>query len=223
MLSLRSKLVIWHTAIVALVLTAFAYAIYSYLSYGLIRIVDTSLRQWAERQASSINNTAEPSNQSSAPVIVPQLAQIIEVNGTVADQMTDPEGHTLPVDIQWLRHVADKGGTSFDTVEITKGEYVRVITYTVWDDHKHIDCYIRVGQSLAELRIAQSKFLWLFSWTMPLALALTVIGGYWLAHRAIAPVDKLTRAARQISEKNLQARVETQSTNDEIGRLADTF
>jgi heavy metal sensor kinase len=50
-----------------------------------------------------------------------------------------------------------------------------------------------------------------------------VVGGYWLAQRALAPVDRLTTAARLIGEKNLTERVVTPSTNDELGRLADTF
>src|SRR5882724_4851460 len=223
MLSLRSKLVIWHTAIVGIVLTAFAYAIYSYLSYGLMRIVDNSLLSLAQTIEHSMSNSSDPRDHGSAPTIAPQYVQTIETDGQITDQASVIEGRNLPVDIDHIKQITSGTDRSFETIEIVKGEPTRVITYVVRDEHKEVDVYIRVGQSLSELQIAQKRFLWFFSWTMPLALALTVLGGYWLAHRALAPVDRLTTAARLIGEQNLTERVETPSTNDELGRLADTF
>src|SRR5258708_30885761 len=174
MLSLRSKLVIWHTAIVAIVLTAFAYAIYSYLSYGLMRIVDNSLLSLAQTIEHSMSNSSDPRDHGSAPTIAPQYVQAIEPDGSVTDQASVVEGQNLPVDIEHLRQIANSGGRSFETIEIVKGEPVRVITDTVWNERKEVDVYVRVGQSLRELETAQTRFLWLFSWTLPVALALTV-------------------------------------------------
>src|SRR5262252_6375736 len=45
------------------------------------------------------------------------------------------------------------------------------------------------------LHIFRNYLLWL----APLVLLISAAGGYWLSHRALAPVDALTRTARTIS------------------------
>ena len=47
--------------------------------------------------------------------------------------------------------------------------------------------------------------------------------GYWLSRRALAPVDALTRTARNISGTNLGNRLERLNTGDELQRLSDTL
>jgi signal transduction histidine kinase len=49
------------------------------------------------------------------------------------------------------------------------------------------------------------------------------LGGYFLASRALAPIDQMTRTAQRISAEDLSARLNLPSTNDEVGRLAATF
>jgi signal transduction histidine kinase len=53
-------------------------------------------------------------------------------------------------------------------------------------------------------------------------LALAMLGGYWLAGRAMRPVQIITRAAREIGETDLSRRLNLK-TGDELGELADTF
>ena len=47
--------------------------------------------------------------------------------------------------------------------------------------------------------------------------------GYWLSHKALAPVDALARTARTISGHNLSSRLEPLHTGDELQRLSDTL
>ena len=58
---------------------------------------------------------------------------------------------------------------------------------------------------------------------LPLALALAAVGGYLLAGRALAPVDRMTRTAASISAGDLSRRIQYEGAEDEIGRLAQTF
>jgi len=53
-------------------------------------------------------------------------------------------------------------------------------------------------------------------------LLVALLGGYWLATRAIRPVQMITRAAREIGETDLRKRLNLKS-KDELGELADTF
>lgn len=53
-------------------------------------------------------------------------------------------------------------------------------------------------------------------------LLLALLGGFWLADRAMRPVKRITQSARQISETDLSQRFHL-NKKDEIGQLADTF
>lgn len=53
-------------------------------------------------------------------------------------------------------------------------------------------------------------------------LLVALVGGYWLADRALRPVKEITRTAREIGETDLSRRIAL-GTQDELGQLADTF
>jgi two-component system heavy metal sensor histidine kinase CusS len=54
-------------------------------------------------------------------------------------------------------------------------------------------------------------------------LLIAAVGGNWLSHRALTPVDALTRTARTINVNNLGRRLETPGTGDELQRLSETL
>ena len=53
-------------------------------------------------------------------------------------------------------------------------------------------------------------------------MVLAGVGGLFLADRALRPVDRITRTAQKIGERNLSHRIEAHS-EDELGRLALTL
>ena len=57
----------------------------------------------------------------------------------------------------------------------------------------------------------------------PLLLLVAAMVGYWMSRRALLPVDALVRAARDISGTNLNRRLQTLKTGDELQRLTDTL
>jgi len=76
-----------------------------------------------------------------------------------------------------------------------------------------------VGDIVAPLRSMRLGLLLM----TPLAVLASAIGGYWLAGRALAPVDHVTRLAREIEASNLSRRLPAARAPDEIGRLVATF
>ena len=57
----------------------------------------------------------------------------------------------------------------------------------------------------------------------PLVVAGTLGGGYWLARKALAPVERMAAIAQEITSTRLDRRVTTPNPRDELGRLASTF
>jgi heavy metal sensor kinase len=58
---------------------------------------------------------------------------------------------------------------------------------------------------------------------IPAALLLALVGGYFLAGRALTPVQVITRKAQNITAENLSERLPVKNPHDEIGNLVAVF
>jgi heavy metal sensor kinase len=58
---------------------------------------------------------------------------------------------------------------------------------------------------------------------IPAALLLALLGGYFLAGRALSPIQTITRKAQDITAENLSERLPVKNPHDEIGHLATVF
>ncbi|HXI89596.1 MAG TPA: hypothetical protein VNO24_06215, partial [Blastocatellia bacterium] len=70
MLSIRAKLTLWYFSLAALVLVAFAVAIYLYFSRGLLNTIDASLRNHAERFAQAVGHPSALDEPSQPGVLI---------------------------------------------------------------------------------------------------------------------------------------------------------
>ncbi len=86
---------------------------------------------------------------------------------------------------------------------------------------KNIHLY--VAYPLAELTDALDNLFSVFLVLIPIALAVSIGGGWLLAYVSLRPVDLITRTAREISAHNLDTRIPPRAVDDEIGRLIRTF
>ena len=62
-----------------------------------------------------------------------------------------------------------------------------------------------------------------FAWVIPLAILLASGGGYFLARKSLAPVVAMSRQAGRIGAANLHERLAVQNEKDELGHLALSF
>ena len=83
--------------------------------------------------------------------------------------------------------------------------------------------YIRVGRSLQETIYALGNLKTILFISVPLYIILASIGGFFLADRALRPIDYITKTARDISRSHLSKRLQMPKTEDEVGRLSTTF
>jgi heavy metal sensor kinase len=74
--------------------------------------------------------------------------------------------------------------------------------------------------SLENVEAARSRFLLILFILAPVALAGSSLGGWFLARRALNPVDAMVEAARRIEAEDLTQRIPALSSDDELGRLA---
>ncbi len=82
---------------------------------------------------------------------------------------------------------------------------------------------VQLGTPTGEIYETLGVFRRYLLWLAPLVLLIAALGGNWLSHRALTPVDALTRTARTINVSNLGRRLETPDTGDELQRLSETL
>jgi heavy metal sensor kinase len=227
-LSIGLRLTLWYLAIFALGQFAFGAGMWLVLRHHLVNLVDDNLRD----QTEDLRNFLE------AQKITAGLAKFQEeVTETYSQEHSgeylalfafdgDPvyvsdflknNGLAVPASTDG---VSWPPSASFEDRTIA-GKQLRFYRSRI--DTHGIPFTVTLGAPTTEvwetLR-AFRNYLLLFA---PLVLLTSALGGYWLSHRALAPVDALTRTARQISGQNLSSRLEKLDTGDELQRLSETL
>lgn len=82
---------------------------------------------------------------------------------------------------------------------------------------------VYVAYPISEINEVLASLFSLFIYFIPVALIVSVLGGYFLASRSFKPVDEITRIARAITAHNLDRRIQHSGVDDELGRLVATF
>jgi len=82
---------------------------------------------------------------------------------------------------------------------------------------------IRVGISLQAARMASNEFLRGLLVLIPVGVLLVALGGWQMARSALRPIRDLARAARRIDIERLNERLPLRGTRDELDQLAQAF
>jgi heavy metal sensor kinase len=82
---------------------------------------------------------------------------------------------------------------------------------------------IQVARDEISLREQLGNLLFVLLLGLPLGVAAAGLGGYTLARRALAPVERMAERARSITAERLKDRLPVDNPDDELGRLAAVF
>ncbi len=224
--SLRARLTLWYTSLVALTFLLLGGAAYALLSYNLSHDVDTSLTGVARL-------IAEQARRGDTVFPPPEIDDAFRrffgfspwerfFDVIPPGRPAPPSGRgKLPLSPK-ARQNAAQGVSTFETVNGLAPYPVRVLTYPVIDSGRVVN-FVQVGMSLEVSNNAKHRFLLTMAAVFPIALLLAGGGGWLLARRALAPVDRMAETARRISAEHLAARLEGAGAKDELGRLARTL
>jgi two-component system OmpR family sensor kinase len=245
--SIRAKLTLWYAFILLTTLVAFGLVAYTYSSQTLADNLDQSLSnevKWVENFIQGKISKVKPSKKftSQQPVApsaktAPTPEEVSEADELVWNQiyahaLLNPKKTIIEVTNKWgaiafrTYTVEDEtlsvGEVPLNTIKIqtlrnVKGMNLRVAATRTND----LDIY--VAYPLSELTEALENLFSIFLILIPVALAVSVGGGWLLAYKSLKPVDEITRAAREITAQHLDRQIPQTAADDEIGRLISTF
>jgi len=222
--SIRFRLTAWYFAVLAVTLVVYGCGMWFAMQHSIRHGIDEALEdrleavqrymeEWVPRR--SIEFIGKELREHSGFGPDSDLLQIQAGNGEWIYRSRSAGDLPFSVPAENLsrrRH--------FETVA-NAGEHYRVLTQVV---PVHDEFYtIQVGTPIGEYEEVLGRFGWTVVFTLPLALLVASLGGYWMSRRALEPVDEITRQARSISARNLSRRLPVPATGDELARLSETL
>jgi heavy metal sensor kinase len=222
--SIKFRFTIWYLLVLIVLLSALGAGVYLYLSRSLYRNLDDSL-ELRSTQLRSIPAILESIRQGE---FEEELGEIVILYFYSGGQLAEvsPRGISIPLSQEFVSQ-AIAGTSLFATIQTEEGERLRLlavpINLSILGPPPGIQpAALVIARSTKQIDQALAGLVRTLIIAVPLALALAAGGGIFLARRALKPVDKIARTAREIGEGDLSQRINV-NTKDELGRLAATL
>jgi heavy metal sensor kinase len=237
--SMRARLTLWYTGVLALVLVAFAVATYAYLARAARERTDQSLADTANSLISNFaaeSNDEDQSGDDAASEVAHNFqfadrqAVIFDETGRVVAASTPPAGakgemllpalQTLSQSLAGLLESSASSGGSYATIPVLKSG-VRAFAASGKSHGRRYT--VVVALSLRDQNEALEQARHAFYVAVPLALLVASLGGYFIARKSLAPVVAMGARASRIGASNLYERLPEPNPRNELGRLARIF
>jgi heavy metal sensor kinase len=224
--SIRFRLVLWFAVILAIVLAAFSGFVY----YNQSRDIQGEAEYRLERKLAALEATL---TLSPTGFILPNgilqdtdVLLLVAPNGSVV-------GSKGPIPAQDASALAAEALHEYEDHQNSPGAYIS------WSESNHgargsylfvsvrLDSFfgrgalVILGSPLDPYGLYNRLTITLLAGSL-LTLIIALVGGFWLADRAMRPVHTITQTARSIGETDLSRRLNMKG-KDELGELANTF
>jgi heavy metal sensor kinase len=198
--SVRFKLALWYLAVLALGMAAFGASSWVVLRQVLLENRHAALDQ---RLGALEVFLAKESRGDDLPALSEEAREY---------STSLPEGQGLKVATTDGQVLFEKRAAVGETLQRTRRISVRGHELEIALAIPLVDFY-RILRTLA----------WIMVLVFPAVLVIALIGGWWLAKRALQPVGEMTKEARSISAHDLAARLSVPDTGDELQDLGDAW
>lgn len=206
--TIRARLALWHVMVMAVILAAFAIGTYGVVRESLFAQIDARLAE--------------------------NLALLVTTARTDTTELIEVERHTrVPafrvMEGDWPIYVS--GGwiaADLDSSQAPKnGRWIyapaRGGIYHIKEETLVLgkrQLRIATAEQSEQIHRGLERFAITLSTGFPVALLLSLLGGYFLAGRILTPLQHITQRARTISADNLSQRLEIANPLDELGQLS---
>ena len=227
--SIRVRLTLWYGTALALILILFAGTIYFVMARALRDQVDASLEEAASVAIRTLGEHRfgpflifeDLSQNFPELALLDKFFQIFGPAGQVTIQSANIQSREIPLS-QTAFQASLKGDATFESVRFDRGVPFRLLSVPIRHTERLVSI-LRVGTSLHPTDKMLQRLLLALVIASPIAIIVSLLGGWFLAGRALKPVNVITRAAQRIADGDLTQRITSPRSSDEIGRLASVF
>jgi heavy metal sensor kinase len=230
-MSIRLKLTLWYSALVAISLLGFSILIYSLITGILITVIDDRLAIQARDVITLIKNENDPAAVLlSGRVRLPSIdvfasqyyVQIVQADGRPVQLSDNLRNRQLPLLDSIVQDIS-AGETRTYTVDAGQDTRLRVISAPLIVAGRPTGA-VQVAQSMTGIEDALRVVRGVLMFGTVLFLLLAAAGGAVLARAALRPIGSITETAERITlAEDLSQRIPVTVPHDEVGRLAATI
>jgi two-component system OmpR family sensor kinase len=213
----------WYAALLALIIAGVGTFLILRLRADLIDATDRALRPALAQITLGyrIEGLTEFRDKSASVLVGERpAAQILSGDGTVVASSGDPVARRPMLD-QHAGAAVLAGASLLGTRDLAPGHRFRVTAAPV--ERTGQRQVVVAAVSLTPVDRSVDRVVTLFLLALPAALAATAGGGWWLAKRALRPIDRMVGTAEAIGPGDLGTRLTVPSTRDELAHLARTL
>ncbi|APW62972.1 heavy metal sensor histidine kinase [Paludisphaera borealis] len=220
-LPIRWRLTLWYGVVLSAILIVFSGTVYLLMRRHLLALTDAGLAEEVVEVGDELGRIHHASKVSRL------LGLRFAKHEGFEHLVTDAAGKVLfqsDSDVgPWPSGKAVEGldRLAYQTVDMNRIGHARLVSRRVAGPEGPVT--IQTVVSLAPNDRALRELVTILLTIGPIALGGTLGGGYWLARKGLAPVDRMVAAAAEITSSRLDRRLETGNSRDELGRLAHTF
>ena len=220
----RVRLTLWYLAAMVVVLGVYVAGVYVFVSRNASQALDRQLRQdftwvyaslYLDDFGEWMLNEPErfdPDNPLPWVQVWRGDRTLVVFRNAEARARPVPESRSLPEGIVALDTIAGRM-----RIMTERGELA------LRGPNRDSRVVIQVGRSEAPMRAQLRDLAVMLVLGLPVAVAVAGLGGYMLARRALAPIERMTAHARTITAERLHDRLPVGNPEDEMGRLAGVF
>ena len=227
--SIRLRLTLWYGCALAAILALFGGILYMAMEYALRQQIDQTLRETAAVAAQSLEEhrfgpflvVGDLAREFPALAVMDKFFQIFGPAGKLTIQSINIDPDVIPLNPDTFDAALD-GETTVESIAVDNDVSIRLLTVPIRQRGTLLNI-LQIGTSMQPMMESLRRLLFIMVVGAPLALLGSLLGGWLLAGRALAPVEVITRTARQIAAGDLSQRIQTPPSGDEIGRLVSTM
>ncbi|MHB8619335.1 MAG: sensor histidine kinase [Chloroflexota bacterium] len=225
-MSLRLRLTLWYTGILAATLLVVSLTVYGLLIFELNQQVDQILSARADQFSralvlAGVNPRGDRLGQMLATFNPDTYAQFVAADGRPVSQTSNLPAN-WPIDRVIIHQVLTSGKRADQTFQ-SGGLTYRIENFPVAANNQMIGV-VQLGRDITQMDASLRLLREILIFADLAGVAGAFAAGWVLAKRALKPIDRITRTARDIGQsQDFSRRVEHSNENDELGRLTQTF
>lgn len=211
--TIRKRMALWYTVSIVLTLCAF----FGFAVLSLTPAIIQNIRRLIEAQSTRIASGLRYRDGGSLV-----LAEKRDIRNDVYYSVYDMKGTILLEnhELDWLDSLHNPAG---EVQQLVRGEESWIVLDRLNTVEGLGPVRLRLTMPVTSAKEAAMQLLRLFILILPLGGVIAIISGLLSAKNSLAPVDRITNTAREISRGDLSKRLNFPESADEVGRLAATF
>lgn len=224
---IRLRLTAWYVLVIGAVMVALTAFVVTRLRSDLTSELDGSLESAAREIRLAYSIEGRPEFFDTADTVLSgsrtaeSAAQLLDAEGRVRAFQGGEIARTPLIAPDLVDEALGGETIVLSTDAGVPSRHLRVVAVDVRRQGRNE--VVVVAESLGEIDQAASRVFLLLASGGAAALGVIAIGGWWIARKALSPVERMTRRADQIGLDDLSHRIVVPAAEDELGHLAHTL